>query len=456
MPSASFYSMTEDEYSDLARAIIDKLNLTSVDQITKLKGSSFASSIRSFNTTMDSAFTQDGTLYFNSNIPDYACYQNKKVRKVVIGENVTYIGKAAFSGCTNLREVEFNAINCSVFAVHNTGTVSEAIFSYDCPISSIIFGEHVESIPNDLFNVPGTNNFRTTTIENITIPASCTRIGDYAFKCCKGIKSFTLHDGITYIGSYAFQYCTGLTSFYIPTGVTRIYARTFDNCSNLASITFHDGITRIDEGACNYVAIRSFTTPPNLTYFGDRVFAYSQLEELYLTAPGITGSSISYWLAYHYNLHKIVFGESFGSLPSYCFYNDNALQELILLKASSIVTASNSYTFNNCNIGAAGVAIYVPNALIETYRTTNYWASGNIPQNLIAYQTSMTINSVSYNCNYGDSWSTFIASADNIDGFVISGNNILNAAKTKYVSINSKAVKPTDLILGLSYDLVDI
>ena len=94
------------------------------------------------------------------------------------------------------------------------------------------------------------------TMPDITIPASITTIGDDAFLYCSGIKSVTFAGGsqLTEIGDEAFFYCIGLTSITIPDHVETIGASTFMGCFNLTSITIPASMTTIGDDAfyeCN-------------------------------------------------------------------------------------------------------------------------------------------------------------------------------------------------------------
>lgn len=49
--------------------------------------------------------TLQGTTYKVTSIAAKAFYNNKKLKKIVIGKNVVQIGKKAFYGCTNLKNI---------------------------------------------------------------------------------------------------------------------------------------------------------------------------------------------------------------------------------------------------------------------------------------------------------------------------------------------------------------
>lgn len=73
-------------------------------------------------------------------------------------------------------------------------------------------------------------------ITGITIPASVTSIGNYAFYGCTSLASIDIPAGVTSIGNYAFNGCTSLASITIPAGVTSIGANAFNACSALMTM----------------------------------------------------------------------------------------------------------------------------------------------------------------------------------------------------------------------------
>ncbi|MEI3571264.1 MAG: leucine-rich repeat protein [Roseburia faecis] len=55
--------------------------------------------------------TIDGVTYKVTSIADNAFKNNKKITKVVIGNNIVSIGKTVFSGCKNLKTITIKAKN---------------------------------------------------------------------------------------------------------------------------------------------------------------------------------------------------------------------------------------------------------------------------------------------------------------------------------------------------------
>ena len=96
-------------------------------------------------------------------IPAYLCYGLTGLTSVTIGNSVTEIGTEAFSGCSALTSVVWNAKNCSDFS-----------FNGFTNIKTFEFGSEVERIPARLC-------YGLTGLTSVTIPNSVTTIGYYAF-----------------------------------------------------------------------------------------------------------------------------------------------------------------------------------------------------------------------------------------------------------------------------------
>ena len=179
---------------------------------------------------------------------------------VTIPTSVTSIGKSAFSGCTALTSVTFNATNCK-----SPGRTYEAWFQ-DCPLTSLVIG-------NDVKSIPGCLAYYQTRLTSVTIPNSVISIGWYAFEGCTGLTSVTIPNSVTEIGYSAFYGCTGLTSVTIPNSVTTIRDDTFKGCTGLTSVTIPNSVTTIGYDAFSgCTGLTSVTIPNSVTTIGGSAF----------------------------------------------------------------------------------------------------------------------------------------------------------------------------------------
>ena len=141
-------------------------------------------------------------------------------------------------------------------------------------------------------------------LRSVTIPDSVTSIGRYAFclpwnlesisvvlnnpKYCsknglllsKNGKTLvmgrngkvTIPDGVTSIGRSAFIDCRGLTSVTIPNSVKEIRDWAFAGCSGLTSVTIPNSVKRIGYSAFTDCALTSVAIPDGVASISDRAF----------------------------------------------------------------------------------------------------------------------------------------------------------------------------------------
>ena len=149
---------------------------------------------------------EDGTLNISGTgaMKDYnaddnlsPAYNNSKVKKVVIEDDVTSIGESAFEWCENLTSIK---------------------------------------IPDSVTSI-GNNAFYGCGLTSIMIPNSVTKIGDATFAVCKSLTNIKIPDSVTSIGYATFAGCSSLTSITIPDSVTSIGESAFSNCSSLQTIS---------------------------------------------------------------------------------------------------------------------------------------------------------------------------------------------------------------------------
>ena len=204
--------------------------------------------------------------YDYNNNPSPANQKKGSVKKVVIKDGVTSIGKDAFKNCSNLK---------SITILDSVTSIGDFAFSDCSSLTSITIPDSVTSIGDFAFS--GCSSLTSITIldsvTSITIPDSVTSIGDFAFSGCSSLTSITIPDSVTSIGESAFSYCRSLTSITIPDRVTSIGNLAFYDCSGLTSITIPNGVTSIGESAFSYCrSLTSITIPDSVTSIGSSAF----------------------------------------------------------------------------------------------------------------------------------------------------------------------------------------
>ena len=192
----------------------------------------------------------------------------------------------------------------------------------------------------------------TVTATSITIPASVTKINNYAFYSASGITgTLTIPSSVAEIGDSAFYSCSGLTGLVIEEGgITTIPQGCFGFCTNLASVTIPEGVVTIRANAFQTDKITSLILPDSLKNLYPSCFdggmSYNSGD---LILPGNTQSI--YQKAFNYftknnNTGTLLVPASVTEIGNDAFYNDSFTNVII----ASEDTPGNVYSFGILNV----------------------------------------------------------------------------------------------------------
>ena len=158
----------------------------------------------------------------------------KEIKKVIVENGVTEIGRYDFHNCTNLTEVDLSN-------VQTLENIRENAFS-DCSSLSTVklpMKGKLKSIDTNAF---GFLKGDAPKIHEIMIPASVKEIRGYVFNGCKQLGNVEFAEGskLEIIYGHVFD-STSLKKITIPASVTTIKSEAFGRCEQLKSVTFAPG-----------------------------------------------------------------------------------------------------------------------------------------------------------------------------------------------------------------------
>ena len=229
--------------------------VTIPDSVTSIDYGAFSGCTRLTQVTIPDSVTSIGEDAFNN------C---TSLTQVTIPDSVTSIGDSAFSGCTSLTllidssntyaiqyakdkgiSYETKAESAAVIATASTAAVT--------PVGTAIEGSCVYTL---YFDGTATLIGYVGHDKNLTVPEAIngymlTSIGGGAFLGCTSLTQVTIPDSVTRIDYRAFRGCTSLTRVTIPDSVTRIGIDAFYGCESLTQVTIPDSVTGIGEDAFN-------------------------------------------------------------------------------------------------------------------------------------------------------------------------------------------------------------
>ena len=195
-------------------------------------------------------------------IPDETFMDCVNLAEVHFGEGIiTWIGKRAFCACESLQEVTIPAsvTKLDICAFKNCINLAEVKFN------------------EGALDVIGSGAFRSCrALQQVSIPASVTKLNGGAFRDCINLAEVEFNGGaLEDIGNSAFRSCRALQQFAIPSGVTKLGDNAFYGCINLERVHFNERLKIIGDFAFqNCKALRQVSPPASVIVLGYGAFAY--------------------------------------------------------------------------------------------------------------------------------------------------------------------------------------
>ena len=169
-------------------------------------------------------------------IPQYAFSNCRRLRSIVLPDEVQKIRDNSFTGATSLEAfhipAEVDSIGGSILA----GATSIKRLTIDPDNTHFMLQEDIlyQGSAEELIYCPPHKS------GPVTLPNSVIRIDDNAFYLCEKITDIHMNEGLKYISDAVFMGCNGLATLLIPASVEKIGTGCF-YCPNMKAIYVAEG-----------------------------------------------------------------------------------------------------------------------------------------------------------------------------------------------------------------------
>lgn len=261
-----------------------------------------------------------------------------QIRELVLEAGVTYIGEAAFFGCTNIQSIELPSTV--------TG-LGPAAFGNCYALSEAILNEGLENLPDYVF--------QNTELTQITIPASVKTMSSLAFFRCSledisvnsANPSYCSQNGVLFSKDMKtlliYPENRQADWYQIPSGVTTVAEYAFDGAS-VSEVVIADTVTALGDGAFADSEISTLEIPDSVTSIGEYLCEGCAYLEKARIGKGLTALSYRTF-AECSSLTDVDLGENLTDLDRLAFAYCRSLSEITIPPK---VTEIKNGTFGEC------------------------------------------------------------------------------------------------------------
>ena len=295
----------------------------------------------------------------------------KNLTGIVIGGNVTRIGKYAFTNCPNLSEITVDEANAAYKSIGgNLYTKDERTLIRYAEAKT----DNSFTVPDAVTHIEAYAFYDCDNLVSITSGSSVTHVGDYAFADCGNLSYISNADSVISIGNGVFAGCNSLTNIIIPDRVTTIGDHAFMFCSSLGRVTIGADVASlgknvfsgcyvlseitVNEANAAYKSIGgnlytkngrtliryapaktddSFTVPDSVTHI--EAYAFYDCGNLVSITLGSSVTHVGdYAFAYCYELKSVEIGDSVTHIGDYAFYECRSIEKVTLSERNANFT----------------------------------------------------------------------------------------------------------------------
>lgn len=193
------------------------------------------------------------TIYIDENNPTFFMYNRVMYKRNPL--SLFFVPRAIsgsielYNGITTIPSSAFQYRNVTeVIIPESVIEIKDAAFNSCSYLTSVTIGDNVTSIGRDAFSY-------CSSLQEIEIPSSVKIIDQLAFSSCNNLTEVTLNNGLETIGSYAFSYCSSLSSITLPSSLTLIENKAFYLCESLKTVVNNSNLNiQIGSETNGYVA----------------------------------------------------------------------------------------------------------------------------------------------------------------------------------------------------------
>ena len=225
-------------------------------------------------------FKEDAVIEIDKDVVEIcdSAFMNSNIAHVVLpGERLTAIGENAFYGCGDLAEIDFSA--CTRLA-----KIKAQAFMGCSALEKLVLPDNITFLGERAF--AGCSGINTLTLTNGTQTEDNLEMA--VFQGCESLEKVVFPDRHTYISDYEFSGCTSLMEVEFSSRIKDIGARAFEKCSMLGEVVFPDSLETMGEGAFNkceflYTVVfpekKKFEVIPDNCFAECRILRYADLVE---------------------------------------------------------------------------------------------------------------------------------------------------------------------------------